>query len=314
MSIYLISLIVLLVILLIYLRLAKRYKIFDIPNNRSSHKIITIRGGGIVFPISLFIYFIFSGFEYPLFMLGILIISIISFMDDIKSLQPLIRLTVQIIVVLLVLFELFPELSLYYSLIVLFIMLGGLNAYNFMDGINGMTASYSLVILSTLYYINESLLFVDPDLIIFPLLSVLVFLFFNFRVKAICFSGDVGSLSLALLILFLLFKLIIFTGEPLYALLLIIYAVDSGLTLIKRKLKGENVFKPHRSHLYQQLVHLKGYSHLNISLSYSLIQLVINYLIIFHLIKIGNSIFWLITLTALSIFMYNLIKNSLNER
>jgi len=314
MSIYLISLIVLLVILLIYLRLAKRYKIFDIPNNRSSHKIITIRGGGIVFPISLFIYFIFSGFEYPLFMLGILIISIISFMDDIKSLQPLIRLTVQIIVVLLVLFELFPELSLYYSLIVLFIMLGGLNAYNFMDGINGMTASYSLVILSTLYYINESLLFVDPDLIIFPLLSVLVFLFFNFRVKAICFSGDVGSLSLALLILFLLFKLIIFTGEPLYALLLIIYAVDSGLTLIKRKLKGENVFKPHRSHLYQQLVHLKGYSHLNISLSYSLIQLVINYLIIFHLIKIGNSIFWLIILTALSIFMYNLIKNSLNER
>ena len=314
MSIYLISLIVLLVILLIYLRLAKRYKIFDIPNNRSSHKIITIRGGGIVFPISLFIYFILSGFEYPLFMLGILIISIISFMDDIKSLQPLIRLPVQIIVVLLVLFELFSEVSLFYFLIVLFIMLGGLNAYNFMDGINGMTASYSLVILSTLYYINESLLFVDPDLIIFPLLSVLVFLFFNFRVKAICFSGDVGSLSLALLILFLLFKLIIFTGEPLYALLLIIYAVDSGLTLINRKLNGENVFKPHRSHLYQQLVHLKGYSHLNISLSYSFIQLVINYLIIFHLIKIGNSIFWLIVLTALSIFMYNLIKNILNER
>ena len=102
--------------------------------------------------------------------------------------------------------------------------------------------------------------------------------------------------------------------EPLYALFLIIYAVDSGLTLINRKLNGENVFKPHRSHLYQQLVHLKGYSHLNISLSYSFIQLVINYLIIFHLIKIGNSIFWLIVLTALSIFMYNLIKNFLNER
>ena len=178
-------------------------------------------------------------------------------MDDIKSLQPLIRLAVQIIVVLLVLFELFSEVSLFYFLIVLFIMLGGLNAYNFMDGINGMTASYSLVILSTLYYINESLLFVDPDLIIFPLLSVLVFLFFNFRVKALCFSGDVGSLSLALLILFLLFKLIIFTGEPLYALFLIIYAVDSGLTLINRKLNGENVFKPHRSHLYQQLVHFQ---------------------------------------------------------
>ena len=88
-------------------------------------------------------------------------------------------------------------------------MLGGLNAYNFMDGINGMTASYSLVILSTLYYINESLLFVDPGLIIFPLLSVLVFSFLILD-KTLCFSGDVGSLSLALLILFLLFKLIVF--------------------------------------------------------------------------------------------------------
>tara|TARA_B100001741_G_C16555089_1_gene602076 strand:- start:14016 stop:14960 length:945 start_codon:yes stop_codon:yes gene_type:complete len=314
MSIYLFSLIVLVVILLIYLKLAKRYKIFDIPNNRSSHKIVTIRGGGIVFPVSVFMYFVYSGFEYPLFMLAIFIISVISFIDDIKSLQPLTRLIVQIIAVLIVLLQLFTELSLFYSLIVLFIMLGGLNAYNFMDGINGMTASYSLVILSTLYYVNESLLFVDPGLITFPLLSVLVFSFFNFRVKALCFSGDVGSLSLALLILFLLFKLIVFTAQPLYALFLIIYAVDSGFTLVKRKLNGENVFKPHRSHLYQQLVHLKGYSHLNVSLFYSFLQLVINYLIIFHLIKIGNSIFWLVILTTLAIFMYNLIKNSLNER
>ena len=184
-----------------------------------------------------------------------------------------------------------------------------------MDGINGITASYSLVLLSTFYYINQSIFFVDSDLIIFVLLSVIVFLFFNFRTKALCFSGDVGSLSIALLILFLLFKLIVFTAQPLYALLLIVYVIDSGYTLISRKLKGENIFQPHRTHLYQQLVHLKGYSHLSVSFLFSFIQLGINYLIIFHLLKMENSIVLSIILLIFIIISYRLIKKTTyNER
>ena len=182
-----------------------------------------------------------------------------------------------------------------------------------MDGINGITASYSLVLLSTFYYINQSILFVDSDLIIFALISLIVFLFFNFRTKALCFSGDVGSLSIALLILFLLFKLIVFTAQPLYGLFLIVYGIDSGYTLISRKLNGENIFQPHRTHLYQQLVHLKGFSHLYVSFLFSFIQLVLNYLIIFHLLKLENSIFWAIILVIVLISIYKLIKSTHNE-
>lgn len=313
MSIYLFSLIVLVIIMLIYQKIAKRFEIVDKPNHRSSHESITIRGGGIVFPISVFMYFTYCGFEYPLFVLAVLIISAISFIDDIKPLNTSIRLVFQLISVLLVILQLIPQLPLIYLPIVLFILLGGVNAYNFMDGINGITGSYSLVLLSTFYYINQSILFVDTDLIIFALISVIVFLFFNFRTKALCFSGDVGSLSIALLILFLLFKLIVFTAQPLYGLFLIIYTIDSGYTLISRKLNGENIFQPHRTHLYQQLVHLKGFSHLYVSFLFSFIQLVLNYLIIFHLLKLENSIFWAIILVIVLISIYKLIKSTHNE-
>ena len=312
MSIYLISLIVLVIIMLTYLKIAKRFEIVDKPNHRSSHEIVTIRGGGIVFPISVFMYFIYSGFEYPLFVLAVFIISAISFTDDIKPLNTSTRLVVQLIAVFLVIFQLFPQLPLIYSPIVLFILLGGVNAYNFMDGINGITASYSLVLLSTFFFINQSILFVDSDLIIFALISVIVFLFFNFRAKALCFSGDVGSLSIALLILFLLFKLILFTAQPLYALFLIIYGIDSGYTLISRKFKGENIFQPHRTHLYQQLVHLKGYSHLYVSFLFSFFQLGINYLTIFHLLKMENSTIGSIILVILTITSYRFVKNNLS--
>ena len=313
MSIYLISLIVIVIIMLTYLKIAKRFEIVDKPNYRSSHNSITVRGGGIVFPISVFIYFIYCGFEYPLFVLAVFIISAISFIDDIKTLNTSIRLVFQFIAVMLVILQLFPQLPLIYSPIVLFILIGGVNAYNFMDGINGITASYSLVLLSTLYYINQSILFIDSDLIIFALISVMVFLFFNFRTKALCFSGDVGSLSIALLILFLLSKLIVFTAQPLYGLFLIVYTIDSGYTLISRKLNGENIFEPHRNHLYQQLVHLKGFSHLYVSFLFSFIQLVLNYLIIFHLLKLENSIFWATILVIILISIYKLIKPTYNE-
>ena len=313
MLLYFLTFTFLLASLLIYVKLAKKYSIYDIPNNRSSHSIITIRGGGIVFPISILMYFVNSGFEYPLFVFAILIISAISFKDDIKPLNTSIRLVFQLIAVLLVILQSFPQLPLVYSPIVLFILLGGVNAYNFMDGINGITASYSLVLLSTFYYINQSILFVDSDLIIFALISVIVFLFFNFRTKALCFSGDVGSLSIALLILFLLFKLIVFTAQPLYGLFLIVYTIDSGYTLISRKLNGENIFQPHKTHLYQQLVHLKGFSHLYVSFLFSFIQLVLNYLIIFHLLKLENSIFWAIILVIVLISIYKLIKSTHNE-
>lgn len=311
MSIYLISFFVLFIVMLVYLKIANRFNIVDKPNNRSSHEVVTIRGGGIVFPISILMYFVLSGFQYPIFVAAIFIISAISFVDDIKPLNTSIRLVIQFISIVLVIVQLFPDIPFLFIPLVLFILLGGVNAYNFMDGINGITGAYSLVLLCTFCYLNQSLSFVDNDLIVFGLLSVLLFLIFNFRTKALCFSGDVGSLSIALFVLFILFKLIIVTGEPIYALFLMVYGIDSGFTLISRKLKGENIFEPHRTHLYQLLVHLKGYSHLSVSFLYSFIQLGINYLIIFHILNMKKAYFWSILFILISILSYKWIKNRL---
>jgi UDP-N-acetylmuramyl pentapeptide phosphotransferase/UDP-N-acetylglucosamine-1-phosphate transferase len=297
--------------MLVYLKIANRFNIVDKPNNRSSHEVVTIRGGGIVFPISILMYFVLSGFQYPIFVAAIFIISAISFVDDIKPLNTSIRLVIQFISIVLVIVQLFPDIPFLFIPLVLFILLGGVNAYNFMDGINGITGAYSLVLLCTFCYLNQSLSFVDNDLIVFGLLSVLLFLIFNFRTKALCFSGDVGSLSIALFVLFLLFKLIIVTGEPIYALFLMVYGIDSGFTLISRKLKGENIFEPHRTHLYQLLVHLKGYSHLSVSFLYSFIQLGINYLIIFHILNMKKAYLWSILFILISILSYKWIKNRL---
>jgi len=311
MSIYLVSFIALFILKIVYLQIAKKLNIVDKPNHRSSHKTITIRGGGIVFPISILLYFMLSGFQYPLFVLGVFIISLVSFIDDIKSLSASIRLFFQFISILFVLFQLSDSLPLVYMPIVLFIFLGGVNAYNFMDGINGITVSYSLVLLLTFYFLNSVLFFVDNNLIIFILLSIIVFAFFNFRIRALCFSGDVGSVSIALIVLFLLLKLIIDTGEPIYALLLSIYAIDSGCTLLYRKFKGEDIFKPHRSHLYQKLIDHKGYSHLMVSLLYSSFQLTLNYLIIFHISKLHNKTLCVVLLLSILIFSYIVIKRKL---
>jgi len=313
MSLYLISSFIILLGLLLYLKVAKAYNIIDKPNYRSSHDAITIRGGGIVFPLSVVLFFVSSGFVYPYFSLAIVLISVVSFLDDIKPLKAVFRLSFHLLSAILVLIEFFPEVSYLSIPLILFILIGGVNAYNFMDGINGITSTYSLVILLSFLFLNQSLHFIHNDLIILPLIAVIVFSFFNFRKKAKCFSGDVGSLSIALLVLFILIKLIVFTQQPLYGLLLMLYAVDTALTMFKRKMRGEDIFKPHRSHLYQILVNERGMSHLLVSVIYGVSQLLINYLVIFHIVKLNYSYFWGLALIALTLVSYVFIKTK-NER
>src|SRR5690606_39663834 len=111
------------------------------------------------------------------------------------------------------------------------VTMGVLNAFNFMDGINGMSGLYSLVTLLPIYYINSSLTaFTDADFILYPAISSIVFLFFNFRKKAVSFMGDVGSMGVAFWIAALAGTLIVATGELKWILLLAVYGVE---TLIK---------------------------------------------------------------------------------
>jgi UDP-GlcNAc:undecaprenyl-phosphate GlcNAc-1-phosphate transferase len=292
-----------------YFEVAERFNIIDKPNHRSSHTVITIRGGGIIFPLSVLLWFFFSGFQYSFFVCGLTLIAFISFGDDVKDVSRGLRVVIHIVAVSLIFYQLhlfsisWLILTLYY---VFFI--GVINAYNFMDGINGITGAYSLTTIGTLYWINQfQIHFIEKDLLISIGLGLLVFNFFNFRKKAKCFSGDVGSISLALIICFLLCKLIVQSNQGFYILLLVVYGIDSISTIFLRLLKKENIFLAHRQHLYQHLVNQAKYSHLSVALWYAAAQLIIN----MALIKIINSnvYLYLPLIIVILLTFYILVRN-----
>ena len=286
---YILLIITLFATQLIYFRLADYFNIIDKPNQRSSHSQITLRGGGIIFYIGILIYFIFEGIEYPWFFAGLTLISIISFADDIKPQSHKLRLFVHFLAMILMFYQwnLF-ELPWYFSLLALVMCTGILNAYNFMDGINGITGGYSLVVVGTFWYINNyQVLFVENNLIYTILISLLVFNFFNFRKKAKCFAGDVGAISIAFIIVFLLGKLIIKTGEFSYIILLVVYGVDTVLTIIHRLMLKENIFEAHRKHAFQIMANEAKMPQLLVSIFYGMLQLAI-----FFMFLAFDSSFW----------------------
>lgn len=267
---------------LVYFRIADIYNIIDKPNHRSSHDTLTIRGGGVIFGLAALLYFCQYQFQYPYFITGLLLISLISFLDDVVTLNNKIRLIVQLLAIgfMFVQLGLF-SMPLIWILIASFFVLGTINAYNFMDGINGITGGYSLVTVLTLLYLNEYVVnFAATELLILTALSLLVFNFFNFRKKAKCFAGDVGSVSIAFIILFLLFRLIITTDNYTYVLLLLLYGLDATITIIFRLIRKEKVFDAHRSHFYQFLANERKMPHLLVASIYAILQLVINVTIV----------------------------------
>ena len=283
--------------ILLYFRVADHYNIIDHPNERSSHSDITIRGGGIIF--------LFAGVaavimhpNYWLPMLGLFIIGIISFVDDRITLSSKIRILVHLAAATLF-FIYIRALSLpvYELLFLYFLVIGTINAYNFMDGINGITGLYSLLVLGGLQYVNlQQVAFINADLIWLPILACVVFLYFNFREKARCFAGDVGSVAIAFWIVMLLVQLILITQNWSYILFLVVYGTDSVTTIGHRLLLKQNVFKAHRLHLYQIMVNERKFPHLWVAAAYSLLQGII------ILFVINNVIF-----TTLSLFLICLI-------
>lgn len=267
---YVIILVLLFLAELFYFRVADKFNIIDKPNERSSHSRITWRGGGIIFYFGALAYFLTNDWEYPWFILALSLITFISFVDDIRSTSQGLRLVFHFSAMALMFYQwgLF-SLSWWWIIIALIICTGIINAYNFMDGINGITGGYSLVILGALAYINSEITtFVEPALINTVLCSVLVFCFFNFRKKAKCFAGDVGSVSIAFILLFLIGRLIIKTEDFSWIILLSVYGVDSVLTIIHRLMLHENIGLPHRKHMYQLMANELKIPHVGVSLIY----------------------------------------------
>jgi len=292
---------------LVYFKLADYFNIIDKPNERSSHSRITLRGGGIIFYIGVLLYFILNNFQYPWFFTGLTLITGISFADDIRPQSSKIRLVIHFVAMAFMFYQwnLF-SLSWYFTIFALIFCTGILNAYNFMDGINGITGGYSLLVAGALLYINVyQVSFVDNDFLYILLIALLVFSFFNFRTKAKCFAGDVGSVSIAFILVFLLGLLVIRTGDFSYLVLLSVYGVDTVLTITHRLILKENILQPHRKHVYQLMANELKIPHVFVSLIYILLQaMVIVGLFIFKL----HSYYYLFVVIILLSFVYTLFK------
>lgn len=286
---------------LFYFRIADRFNIIDKPNERSSHKRITLRGGGVIFLFGAWLYAAFYGFQYPWFLAGLTLIAAISFADDVHSISNKIRIVVHFAAMLLMFYQLglFSAGQGWYLFLAWIVCTGIINAYNFMDGINGITGGYSLAVLAPLAVVNVREQFVDPPLIYVTVLSALVFCWFNFRPKARCFAGDVGAVSMAFILLFMLGTLILRTGNLCYLVFLVVYGVDSVLTICHRLLLRENIFEAHRKHAYQLMANELKIPHVVVSAVYAFLQVVISFGAIY--LPVNGWVYFGIVVVLLSI-------------
>jgi UDP-N-acetylmuramyl pentapeptide phosphotransferase/UDP-N-acetylglucosamine-1-phosphate transferase len=266
---------------LAYFQVARKLNIVDKPNMRSSHKTVTLRGGGIIFYLGGLVYILFFGLNDPWFRVGLTLIAGISLVDDVQPVSGKVRLLFHFAAMLLLFaqWELFGNFPWWYIPIALVFCTGIINAYNFMDGINGITGGYSLAVLAMLAYVNGVVVpFMDADFLYVNLISVLVFNFFNFRTRARCFAGDVGSVSMAFIVLYVLGTLILKTGDLSWIVFLAVYGVDSVLTIVHRLILHENIMNPHRKHAYQLMANELKIPHITVASVYALLQLGISWM------------------------------------
>ena len=285
---------------LIYFSIADHFNIIDKPNERSSHTKIILRGGGIIFLIGAWVWSAFFGVPYPWFLAAVSLATGVSFIDDIHSLPDSVRLVVQFVAMGLMFYQLgILHSNLWWAVILaLTVCVGATNIYNFMDGINGITAGYSLAVLIPLLLVNvmpgglstgsvtamnEAGGFIETSFIIVTILSVLVFSYFNFRPKnkAKCFAGDVGSVGIAFILLFMIGCLIMNTKDITWLIFLIVYGVDGCCTIVHRIMLHEHLGEAHRKHAYQLMANELEMSHVVVSLIYMAIQLVISLVMVY---------------------------------
>ena len=277
---YLIITVLLLAAELVYFRIADKCNIIDKPNQRSSHSSIVLRGGGIIFVLGLWIWAAFFGFHNIWFLIAVTLVAGVSFIDDIHSLPDSVRLVAQFAAMALMFYQLdMLHWNMWWIiLIAMIVCVGASNIINFMDGVNGITGAYAMASLLPLFLLNKELGFADESLIAVVALADIVFCFFNFRPKgkAKCFAGDVGSIGVAYILLFLIGSLILATGDVTYLILLLVYGVDGCLTICHRILLHENLGEAHRKHAYQLMANELRIGHVKVASFYALLQLAVS--------------------------------------
>lgn len=286
--VYVIVLVLLVLAELFYFKLADKFNIIDKPNERSSHSSIVLRGGGIIFGLSMVAWAVLMALQgewqvvtdYLPFLAGLLMVAGVSFWDDVRSLPDSVRLVVQFLAMGLMFWSMgILHWEMWWMvLIALIVCVGATNVINFMDGINGITAGYALAVLLPLWLLNVEIGFIEPSYLVVAILGVLVFCVFNFRPKgkAKCFAGDVGSIAIAFIMLFAIGRLVVLTGDVTYLILLLVYGVDGCLTICHRILLHENLGEAHRKHAYQLMANELKIGHVKVTLLYMAMQLVVS--------------------------------------
>lgn len=298
---YLLVFLFMMIAAITYFKIADHYNIVDKPNERSSHIVPTIRGGGVLFLLAVLLFFFRNNLSYPYLLAAMFASGIVSFIDDMHTVNNRIKFSIHILSVCLIFIEcgLVNTLSPLYLIAAGIFFIGVINAYNFMDGINGITGLYSLAVIVPLFLTEENEKMRSLEL--YSIIGLLVFNYFNTRKKARCFAGDVGSISLAILIVFLLISRIQLTGNFVYIGLLLVYGIDTIFTILQRLYQRENIFKPHRKHLYQYYCNEKKLPHVWISSIYALLQLVVSLVIVYGYL---NFLSLLLLLASLCVFYW----------
>lgn len=272
-------------------RYAEKRRILDHPSERSSHTLPTPRGGGLGIVVLVLVTGVWFGGEAgwgrsAIYLLGAAVIAWLGWRDDIHSLSPRLRFAVHGIVAAIsiiglgyfkvVTIPMFGELQLgVIGILITFLWIIGLtNAYNFMDGIDGMAGAVALSAGIGWMWLASNM---NNSFVFWVALAItassLGFLGHNWSPGKI-FMGDVGSTFLGYS--FAVLPLISSDqgGDALLLGTLLMWTIimDAGVTFIGRLVRRENVFAPHRSHLYQRLVRA-GYKHEMISSLYILLTL-----------------------------------------
>ena len=264
----------LLMLEILYVMIAGRLDIMDRPHHQSSHSGNVVRGGGVIVFVAFLLWSIMNNFPDKGCMAGLTLLAVVSFADDNHGVSPKIRLVFQFVAVLLMIYHSEWGMFMPFTILLMAIVfVGTINICNFMDGINGMIGGYSMVVALALVYVNEyNIHFVESSLLVFVIMALLVFDIFNFRKKALCFAGDVGSLSIGFILTYLLMLLSLKVESMSWFGMLIVYGIDGGLTILHRFFLRENLLKPHKKHAYRIMVNELKMPHLAVSGLYMALQ------------------------------------------
>lgn len=245
----------------------------DAPNSRSLHARPTPRCGGLAIMLSLLLIVAPQSGGLSILLLSTIGLSIVSLLDDIRNLPVAFRLASHFAAALILVAPWSLALPWLFGFVVLIVACT--NAYNFMDGANGLAGGAAVIGFGMLAFAGNQANDMElSGMAITVAAASAGFLLFNFG-KGLIFLGDSGSIPLGFLAGSLgILGWIKGDWPPQFPIMVFLpLIVDSSLTLIRRALRGEIVWRAHREHYYQRLIQL-GWSHQRVALAYYGIMLI----------------------------------------